>query len=80
MDRKIDIILARYSPQRPLLIGLSQTLLSTKPVDFSAEAVYFMRVLAVFIRPIGKTELEYRIIAVNKAGVGSPSNTAMVVL
>jgi len=25
-------------------------------------------------------ELEYRIIAVNKAGEGSPSNTAMVVL
>ena len=25
-------------------------------------------------------ELEYRVIAVNKAGVGSPSNTVMVVL
>jgi hypothetical protein len=27
-----------------------------------------------------KTELEYRIIAINKAGVGSPSNTVVVVL
>lgn len=27
-----------------------------------------------------KTELEYRVIAVNKAGVGQPSNTVMVVL
>lgn len=25
-------------------------------------------------------ELEYRVIAINKAGVGSPSNTVMVVL
>jgi hypothetical protein len=25
-------------------------------------------------------ELEYRVIAINKAGVGSPSNTMMVVL
>ena len=28
--------------------------MSTKSVDFSAEAVYFMRVLAGFIRPVGK--------------------------
>ena len=27
-----------------------------------------------------KTELEYRIIAINKAGVGSPSNTVMAIL
>jgi hypothetical protein len=27
-----------------------------------------------------KTELEYRIIAINKSGEGSPSNTVMVVL
>jgi hypothetical protein len=30
-------------------------------------------------QPKGK-ELEYRIIAINKSGVGSPSNTVMVVL
>jgi len=27
-----------------------------------------------------KTELEYRVVAINKAGVGQPSNTVMVVL
>ena len=27
-----------------------------------------------------KTELEYRVIAINKSGDGSPSNTVMVVL
>ncbi len=27
-----------------------------------------------------KTQLEYRVIAINKAGDGSPSNTVMVVL
>jgi len=27
-----------------------------------------------------KTQLEYRVIAINNAGVGSPSNTVMVVL
>jgi len=27
-----------------------------------------------------KTQLEYRVIAINKAGVGSPSNTVMAVL
>ena len=27
-----------------------------------------------------KTELEYRVIAINKSGEGSPSNTVMVVL
>jgi hypothetical protein len=27
-----------------------------------------------------KLKLEYRVIAINKAGVGSPSNTVMVVL
>ncbi len=27
-----------------------------------------------------KTELEYRVIAINKSGVGQPSNTVMTVL
>jgi len=39
-----------------------------------------MRVLAGFIRPVGKKELEYRVIAVNKSGEGQASNTVMVVL
>jgi hypothetical protein len=29
---------------------------------------------------ITQTELEYRILAINQAGIGSPSNTVMVVL
>jgi hypothetical protein len=36
-------------------------------------------VVALVEQPRGK-ELEYRIIAVNKAGGGEPSNTVMVVL
>ena len=35
--------------------------------------------LTLVDQPKGK-ELEYRIIAINKAGEGSPSNTVMVVL
>jgi len=35
---------------------------------------------ATLVEQPEKTELEYRVIAVNKAGEGSPSNTVMVVL
>jgi hypothetical protein len=35
---------------------------------------------ATLVDQLLKTQLEYRIIAVNKSGEGSPSNTVMVVL
>jgi len=38
-----------------------------------------MKKASIIEQPRGK-ELEYRIVAVNKAGDGEPSNTAMVVL
>lgn len=52
-----------------------------KRFDFSAKTVYFMAVTEATLveQPKGK-ELEYRIVAVNKAGEGEPSNTEMVVL
>ena len=48
--RKLPILYAIANPPQ----AESRTWLSTKPVDFSAKAVYFMRVLAGFIRPAGK--------------------------
>jgi hypothetical protein len=36
--------------------------------------------IATLVEQPEKTELEYRVIVVNKAGEGSPSNTVMVVL
>jgi len=48
-----------------------------KIADFAADRMYFITILVK--QPKGK-ELEYRTIAVNKAGDGEPSNTEMVVL
>jgi len=36
--------------------------------------------IATLVEQPEKTQLEYRVIAVNKAGEGLPSNTVMVVL
>ena len=48
-------------------------------VFFVVNMIYIMTEATLVEQPKGK-ELEYRIIAVNKAGEGEPSNTEMVVL
>ena len=61
--------------------SVKKTDVGKKRFDFSAKAVYFMAVTeATLVDQPEKTELEYRVIAVNKAGEGAASNTVMVVL
>ncbi|MFH1885023.1 MAG: hypothetical protein ABIL62_20200 [Planctomycetota bacterium] len=50
----------------------SKAKVGKKRFDFSAKGYYFMTIKISF-------RFEYRIIAVNKAGEGEPSNTEMVV-
>ena len=50
-----------------------------KSVDFSAEAVYFMRASRALFDHSEKEELEYHIIGINKSGEGQACNTVMVV-
>jgi hypothetical protein len=46
---------------------------------FVVNMVYIMTEATLVDQPKG-AELEYRVIAINKSGEGSPSNTVMVVL
>ena len=53
-------------------------------LDFARPGAYAgsVKILteATLVKQPEKTELEYRVIAVNKSGEGQPSNTVMVVL
>jgi len=65
-------------PVHPILIKPKNTIYSSARDDFITKQAADEEATLVE-QPTGK-ELEYRIIAVNKAGDGEPSNTAMAVL